>query len=166
MLLLFLIIALNCNLWVCFFQCLTSRAAEAFSLLSSFGITQDINDECGKLASIETGQFLTALREREGQKRSSQQLRVYGFTTCTPWHDSLKFSENLWKFYLELLQHIKTIQPTFSGSLTVWLLWSTTMGCGKTQSCWILNTHKFTKTLTITTVLIHSQTWAMKKKLR
>lgn len=42
---------------------LTSRAAETFPLLSPFGVTQDVDDERGKLTSVETGQLLTALRE-------------------------------------------------------------------------------------------------------
>lgn len=42
---------------------LTSGAAETFSLLPPFGVTEDVNDECGKLTSVETGKLLTALRE-------------------------------------------------------------------------------------------------------
>lgn len=37
------------------FLSLTCRAAETFSLLSPFGVTQDVDDERGKLTSVETG---------------------------------------------------------------------------------------------------------------
>lgn len=49
--------------------------------------------------------------KREGQKRSSQQLRVYCYNTCTCWHDGLKFSENHLKFYIKLCSIQKQSSP-------------------------------------------------------
>lgn len=47
---------------------LTSWAAETFSLLPPFGVTEDVNDECGELTSVETGKLLTALKRRVPHK--------------------------------------------------------------------------------------------------
>jgi len=47
-------------------QCLTSRAAESFPLLSPLGVAQDVDDERGELPSVEASQLLTALRAERG----------------------------------------------------------------------------------------------------
>lgn len=45
---------------------LTDGAAQTLPLLSPFGITQNVNNERGELAGIETGQLLTPLKVEKG----------------------------------------------------------------------------------------------------
>ena len=52
---------------VCVCVCgLTSGAAETLPLLSPLGVAQDVDDECGKLPCVESGQLLTTLRDTSG----------------------------------------------------------------------------------------------------
>lgn len=85
---------------------LTSWAAETFSLLPPFGVTEDVNDECGKLTSVETGKLLTALREEQRKSCWTSERHKKQTLACNFLNASI-------------MKETDAVQPTVSGSLPV-----------------------------------------------
>lgn len=63
---------------------LTSGAAEAFPLLPSLGIAQDVDDQRGKLAGVEPGQLLPTLPGEEEESESTAQYGTVLRSTAGP----------------------------------------------------------------------------------
>lgn len=61
---------------------LTSGAAQAFPLLPPLGIAQDVDDQRGKLASVEPGQLLAPLQRENHSEKKQVQKRQSGLRSA------------------------------------------------------------------------------------